>query len=190
MKAFASAFAFRSTIILCLVLSMLLGTISATTVVPMSVERLTQASTHVVVAEVQESWTEWNADRSLIYTVTRLQVQKSLKGEAASTILVKQMGGSNGGYQQKVAGVRHFASGEKTVLFLHSSEANDRRMVVTGLMQGNFHVARSQSADPIVSNGVAGVEEFDTETRTVRQYSGSRMRLSELTSRVQKAGSL
>ncbi|HUS20101.1 MAG TPA: hypothetical protein VMZ25_10665, partial [Terriglobales bacterium] len=76
---------------LCLLL--LCGQLLATTIVPMSVERLTRASTHVVLAQATEAWTEWDSDHALIYTITRFRVQHSLKGEAGQEILVKQMGG-------------------------------------------------------------------------------------------------
>jgi hypothetical protein len=158
----------------------------ATTIVPMSVERLTRASTHVVVAQAADSWTEWNPEHTLIYTVTRFRVQRSLKGAAPESLVVKQMGGTSGAYQQKVAGVRHWQSGERSVLFIHPAESKDGRYVVTGLMQGNFAV-KSDSADPVVSNGVEGVEALDAETKSVKTYRGSAMRLSQLAERVRKA---
>ena len=158
----------------------------ATTIVPMSVERLTRASTNVVVAQAADSWTEWNSEHTLIYTVTRFNVQRSLKGAAPEALVVKQMGGTSGAYQQKVAGVRHWQSGERSVLFIHPSETKDGRYVVTGLMQGNFAI-KSSAADPVVSNGVEGVESLDPNTKTVKAYRGSAMRFSELAERVRKA---
>jgi hypothetical protein len=158
----------------------------ATTVVPMSVERLTRASTHVLLAQADSSWTEWTPDHSLLYTVTRFRVERSIKGQAPETILVKQMGGVSGAYQQKVAGVRHWQAGERSVLFVHPSRSKDGRYVVTGIMQGNFAV-KSAAADPIVTNGIDGVEALDPETHTMKSYRGSAMRLSQLESRVRRA---
>lgn len=169
-----------------LVVVLLGSLLTATTVVPMSIERLTRASTHVVVGKAADSWTEWNADRTLIYTVTRFRVQRSIKGDAGESIFVKQIGGANGSYQQKVAGVRYWQEGETSVLFIRPASGTDGRFVVTGLMQGNFAV-KSAGTDPLVSNGVAGVESFDPESRAVKTYRGSTLRLSELESRVRKA---
>ncbi|MEO5936831.1 MAG: hypothetical protein ABIP81_06430 [Terriglobales bacterium] len=160
--------------------------LAATTIVPMSVERLTRASTHVVVGEAADSWTEWNAERTLIYTVTRIRVRRALKGDAGQTIFVKQLGGVSGAYQQKVAGVRYWQEGEQSVLFVHPAQGNDGRFVITGLMQGNFAV-RSAGADPEVTNGIEGVEAFDPRTKTVKTYRGSTLRLSQLEARVKKA---
>lgn len=159
---------------------------AATTIVPMSIERLARASTDVVLAESADSWTEWDASHKLIYTVTRFHVQRAIKGAPPTEIFVKQLGGSNGGYQQKVAGVRHWRSGEQRVLFLHPAESHDGRYVVTGLMQGNFAV-KTQESDPVVSNGIDGVESFDPQTRAVKAFRGSAMRLSRLAAAVRRA---
>jgi hypothetical protein len=153
----------------------------------MSVERLTSASSHVVLAQAIDSWTEWNPQHTSIYTITRFQVRRSMKGDLPGTILVKQPGGRSGPYQQKVAGVRHWRSGEESVLFVHPARTGDGRFVVTGLMQGDFKIVRGKGDDAVVSNGIAGVEQFDPQSKKVNPYSGTRMRLSELESRVRRA---
>jgi hypothetical protein len=173
-----------SAALLCLLLAC--GQLFSTTIVPMSVERLTRASTNVVLAKATDSWTEWNPEHSLIYTVTRFRVERSIKGTAQQEIVVKQIGGQSGAYQQKVAGVRHFQSGERSVLFVHPSESKDGRYVVTGLMQGNFLV-KTEAADPVVTNGIEGVESFDPNTKETKVFRGAAMRLSQLESRVKKA---
>lgn len=173
-----------SAAVLCL--AILSSQLTATTIVPMSVERLARASTNVVLGEAGDAWTEWNPEHTLIYTVTRFHVARSIKGESDTTIFVKQMGGVSGAYQQKVAGVRQWREGEESVLFIHPSESNDGRYVVTGLMQGNFSV-KSQGVDPVVSNGIDGVEAFDPQTKTVQIYRGSAMRLSQLVNRVKRS---
>lgn len=161
-------------------------TAAATTIVPMSVERLARASTAVVLAQSADSWTEWDSSHRLIYTITRFRVQRALKGDAGGEIFVKQLGGVSGGYQQKVAGVRQFRSGERRVLFLHPAESRDGRYVVTGLMQGNFAV-KTVGVDPIVSNGIDGVEALDPQTHTVKTFRGSALRLSQLEARIKRA---
>lgn len=157
---------------------------AATTVVPISLERLTRASTHVVRAKALQSWSAWDASHSRIFTYTRFALVKRLKGQAPSTFVVKQMGGSAGGYTQHVAGVRHFTVGEQSLLFLHPSDAGDGSLVVTGLMQGNFRIFRSTAGEEVVSNGVPGVETFDPRTGHLGSYAGSHRRLSEVESRV------
>src|SRR6478752_6176987 len=117
--------------------------LSATTIVPVSVERLARESSHIVEAQASQSWSQWNPQHSLIFTYTRFQVARDLKGQAPTTIVVKQPGGSAEGYTQKVAGVRHWRSGDQAVLFLRPSQEMDGTLEITGLMQGNFLIYNS-----------------------------------------------
>src|SRR3954465_3004164 len=104
----------------------------ATTIVPMSVEKLTANSTDVVEAPAIDARLSWDADRTKIYTYTRFEVRRTLKGTAPNVITVKQMGGHADGYTQKVSGVRHWQPGDEAVLFLQPSTANDGTLIVTG----------------------------------------------------------
>jgi len=158
---------------------------SATTIVPMSVEELTHAASHVVEAHALRSWTSWNAQHTLIYTYTTFQISHTLKGNAAAEITVKQAGGSADGYTQKVSGVRQFQEGEDALLFLRPSAATDGTLVVVGLMQGNFRMARSAAGETIVSNGVAEAHQYDHGR--VETFTGSSMRLQDAEARVRSA---
>ena len=158
---------------------------SATTIIPASIERLTTESSHVVEATAVGAWSQWNPQRSLIFTYTRFRISRSLKGQAPATIVVKQIGGSAEGYTQKVAGVRHWQTGEQAVLFLRPSQSRDGTLEVTGLMQGNFRMKASPTGIE-VSNGVAGVTAYDVSSQVTTSYRGGGMRLEELESRVKK----
>ncbi len=162
-------------------------TCAATIVVPMSVEELTRAASHVVEGRALNSWSAWNAQHTLIYTYTNFQVARSLKGAAVKTITVKQLGGSAEGYMQKVSGVRHFQAGEDALLFLRPSVAGDGTLVVVGLMQGNFRMARTSGGEVIVSNGVYGAHSLNRQTGAISSFTGMPMKLSEAEGRIQKA---
>jgi hypothetical protein len=158
----------------------------ATMVKPMSVEELSSAASSIVEGQAVESWASWNAMHTRIYTYTRVKVSRALKGSASETVVLKQVGGSAGGYTQHVAGVQAMQKGEQALLFLRPSEAGDGTMVVVGLMQGHFRVARdSQTGATIVSNGVMGAEEFNGGK--VQNYRGSALTLRQMESRIRKA---
>jgi hypothetical protein len=160
---------------------------SATMVKPMSVEELSTAATHIVEGQAQDTWTSWNATHTRIYTFTRVKVSRALKGSSASdTVVIKQVGGSAGGYTQHVAGVQPMQTGEQALLFLRPSQSADGTMVIVGLMQGHFRVARdSQSGQVVVSNGVMGAEEFSGNK--VKAYRGNSLTLSQMEARIRKA---
>lgn len=168
-----------------LALVVLLGTVSATTIVPVSLERLTNESSHVVEARIVSSESKWNPQHTLIFTYTKIQVMKTLKGATQSSLVVKQIGGSAEGYTQKVAGVRYAKPGEQSVLFLRPSTLQDGTFEITGLMQGNFAVRKSATGETLVSNGVPGISAY--QQGSTGEYTGTHMRLQELELRVQRA---
>ncbi len=149
----------------------------ATTVVPMSIERLTDASSHVVEVVAGESYSQWNLSHTQIFTYTKFHVTRALKGTAPTTIMVKQMGGRAEGYEQKVAGIRQFKNGEQAVLFVHPSRANDGTAVITGFIQGDFNIT-SEKGEATVSNGMSNVEQVSNGS--IGHYAHPHMRLSQL----------
>ncbi len=166
--------------------------LSATTVRPMSVEDLTGAAEIVVHAHATAAWSQWNPEGTLIFTYTRFQVEETLKGTAGDVITVKQLGGSAGGYTQRVAGVRPWSLGESAILFLRSSEARDNTVVVVGLMQGDFRIHASASGEILANNGVPqtshnDVSAFHPATGEIGAYTGSQLTLSDLKRRIHVA---
>jgi hypothetical protein len=160
----------------------------ATMVKPMTVEDLTSAASAVVEGQATETWTSWNAIHTRIYSFTRVQVSRALKGTPGETVVVKQWGGSADGYTQHVSGVRPIQTGEAALLFLRPSEAHDGTMVIVGLMQGQFRFARdAKSGDTLVNNGMIGAEELQSSSRQVQPYHGSALTLRQMEARIQKA---
>jgi hypothetical protein len=159
----------------------------ATTVIPMSVEDLTSAASDVVEARATQSWSQWDAQHTRISTYTRFQVTRRLKGSAPLAVVVRQMGGSAGGYTQKVAGVRYWRAGEDSVLFLRPSVEESGMMAVVGLMQGNFKIVRSATGEIRATNGISGVSTWNAASKTIGTYSGTGMSLAELEKRVRQA---
>lgn len=181
---------------LSLVLILALGTLlTATTVIPMSVEELTSAATHIVRAHVIDSRSAWDDQHSTIYTYTRFQIDETIKGSPDAVITVKQLGGSAGGYTLHVAGVHPWNNAESAVLFLRLSEEHDGTFSIVGLMQGDFRVHRSGTGEMIADNGlqtsarmymspVGDVHAYSPATNQFTTYSGSQLTLTELESRI------
>ena len=169
-----------------LIVLALIATAGATMVKPMTVEELTSASSAIVEGQAVDSWTSWNAQHTRIYTYTRVKVARALKGNAAETVVVKEVGGSADGYTQHVAGLQPMSTGERALRFLRPSVADDGTMVSFGLMQGHFRVAKDpQRGATVVSNGVIGAEQLSG--KTVKHYQGSQLTLSEMETRIRKA---
>ena len=160
---------------------------TATTVVPMSVERLTSISSHVVEGKAVQTWSAWDPSHAMILTYTKFQVQRALKGQPGGVVVVKQLGGRVGAMTQKVAGIHHWQPGEEALLFLRPGMARDGTLVVTGTIQGNFLVRVAEDGTRIASNGMPEVSAYSASTGAVSPFRGNRMALKDLESRVLKA---
>jgi len=110
----------------------------ATTMVSMSMEQLTQASSDIVQARVVNQACAWNATHTQIVTITSLAVSQSLKGNASSTIQVQQLGGTIDHVTQSIMGDVSFRPQSEYVLFLEPADGSTYHVV--GMSQGAYPV--------------------------------------------------
>ncbi len=110
----------------------------ATTMVSMSMEQLTQASSDIVQAHVVTQVSAWNATHTQIVTITTLAVSQTLKGSASSTIQVRQLGGTVGNMTVFIPGDIALRPQAEYVLFLEPADSSNYRVV--GMTQGAYPV--------------------------------------------------
>ena len=172
--------------------------LSATTVIPMSIEELSSTATQIIRGHAIDSRSAWDDQHSAIYTYTRFQTDETLRGSNNAVITVKQLGGSAGGYTLHVAGVHSWNKGEDAVLFLRPSQAQDGTSAVIGLMQGDFRLRRSASGEIMADNGLhlsaatvmspeSDTHAYNPSTKQVTAYSGSQLTLRQLEGRIHAA---
>lgn len=119
------------------------GNANAAVSVVMSLNELVSTSTHVVVAKAAEHKSMWEETPSgkRIVTYTRLDVERSIAGDAGSSIWVRTLGGAVGSTGQWVSGEAVITDGSRSVLFLTKSGST---FGVTAMAQGHY---------PIVTEG-------------------------------------
>ncbi len=121
----------------------------ATTLVSMSIEQLTQASSDIVQGRVVNQECGWNAAHTQIVTITTLAVSQSLRGKAAATVRVRQLGGTVGNLTVTIPGDVVFRPQGEYVVFLEPAEGSTYHVV--GMSQGLFPVYQaSASKEPRV----------------------------------------
>jgi hypothetical protein len=126
-----------------------LAPLHATSVQRLSLDELVSRSHSIVQGDILSSNTYRSADGKLILTSYTVQVEDTLKGSAAGTVMVTTIGGQIGNTVLHVSGMPVFQTGEKAVLFL---EQTGKYTTVFGLNQGKFAVSNGQ-----VSNSMAGL---------------------------------
>src|SRR5579863_8687179 len=92
--------------------------VRATTMVRMSLEQLSQASSVIVRGHVVSAETRWNSDHTRIMTFTTVAVDQTMKGSPGATIVVQQLGGTVGNRHVYVPGSARLAPQASYLLFL------------------------------------------------------------------------
>ncbi|MGH9356104.1 MAG: hypothetical protein ACRD10_08240, partial [Terriglobia bacterium] len=115
---------------------------SATTLVRLSLDQLTQASTDVLQGRVVSQVSQWNAAHTEILTFTTLSVDQNIKGNTPSTIVVQQLGGAVGNLHVSVPGTVHFFPAAKYELFLQHAPSRASNYLLVGMLQGAYRIYR------------------------------------------------
>ena len=138
----------RRSVLVTLLVSLLVASADATTIVPLSFEKLVSESSAVVYGRVSDVRSQWTADRRFIESVVSIDVIKGMKGGMGDTIAFTVPGGQVGRYLNVIPGAQMFATGDLAVFFLTAHGA--RLPVTTGLTQGVYRVQRDSSGAMVV----------------------------------------
>ena len=126
-------------------LAVLLGTwcaatARATTLVRLSLEQLTEASSAIVRGHVVSQESGWNPAHTHIFTTTTIAVDQALKGNVQPEVVIEQLGGKLGHRREHVAGTVHFFPQASYWLFLEPAAAGTGRYMVVGMAQGAYRI--------------------------------------------------
>jgi hypothetical protein len=94
----------------------------------------------IVLGRIVSLEPEWTEGRRGIETLLSIEVERTLKGSAGESIVVRTPGGQMGPYLSVMPGAPRFATGEEVVLFL--AGAPPAVPHILALSQGVFRVVR------------------------------------------------
>lgn len=83
-----------------------------------SIERLTEMAEVIVLGRCLTSYSDWNEQKTEIYTYTLIEALQLLKGKGESPLIVETLGGRVGDLVSNVIGAPSFTEGQKVLLFL------------------------------------------------------------------------
>ena len=158
---------------------------TAGTVLPMSLEQMTDRADMILMGRVVGQRAEWNANRTRIYTYVTLEVDHYFKGESSSTTTtIRMLGGQVGPFIAHLPGSPKFSVGEDVLLFCAGQQA--RIPAVLGLSLGKFSIATSASGEKMVTRDISTLMLANYNTASRRPSDPvQRYRLSELTSKIE-----
>src|SRR5258705_7519656 len=119
---------------------------------------LVDRSDLVVVGTVRHAASRVRPDNGWVVTDYELAVEETLKGAAAETITLTEVGGSVDGRMTLISDSASYTVGERVLVFLH--RASDGAYYTTAMSFGKFEFARNaQGASVLVrSTGDFGAE--------------------------------
>ena len=138
----------RRSVLVTVLVSLVVASADATTVAPLSFEKLVTESSTVVYGRVSSVRSQWTADRRFIESVVSIDVIQGMKGGAAETLSFTVPGGQVGRYLNVIPGAPMFATGDLAVFFLTAQ--GPRLPVTTGLTQGIYRVQRDAASGGMV----------------------------------------
>ena len=138
---------------------------SATTLVQLTMNQMTQQATAIVRATVTGSTTSRTG--STIYTHYALQVTETLKGTAPGEVALP--GGVANGLRQSFPGVPQLRTGAEYVLFLWQSPSTGIIHIV-GLSQGLFQVSTQSDGTIQAVRARIGETMLDTSGNVVQDH--------------------
>lgn len=125
----------------------------ASTYLRQSTADLIQKSHSVVHAKVAEVRSEWNSDRTYVFTYVTLEVKRSLMGGKRAYETVRVPGGQVGDFRAVMEGAPEFRVGDNVVVFLGTWD--DGVSMVEGYFQGLSRVDRDAAGNEMLRGGSA-----------------------------------
>ena len=142
-------------VLIFLLLTGFLASQTSALMVRKSIEELTSQADSILIGEVKKIESQWNEERTLIYTYVTISVKQYTKAlsrqEQIEEIIVKVPGGEVGDIGLKVSDTPQFREGEEVFLFLRSEEVPV--FLVAGLFQGKYTIEEGR-----VKNRILGLE--------------------------------
>lgn len=117
----------------------------ATTLVRLSLEQMSQASTAIVRGRATRQDTYWNPQHTQVVTDTTIAVESVVKGQPPLTLVVEQLGGTIGNFHEYVAGTVRFRPETSYLLFLEPAGDDPARYLVVGVSQGAYRIYQDEA---------------------------------------------
>ena len=99
---------------------MAMNAANATTMIPLMMDQLVDASDHVVKGKVVEVWAEPDRDSGFVWTKAQVEITGVLKEIWFRIAVLEQPGGSWGSIESSAEGAARFSVGEEAIFSLRN----------------------------------------------------------------------
>jgi len=164
--------------------------------VELKLEDLTKEADSILRGEVTDIRSEWNENKTRIYTYITLSVKERIKGASTGNVVtIRQLGGKVGRKSLSVSNSAIFEKGEEAVVFLKPEMVQQAARLhrvgtrgvihkIVGKEQGKYNVARGGVAGR--SMVTLGRGTFATTTGAIVTKAGKQIALEDFIAQIKK----
>lgn len=139
--------------------------------------QLVKESSDIIIGKVTDKKSEWNENKTKIFTEVTINVNEAVKGDAAGTIKIKFKGGQvtnpdGTGVGMGVSDTPKFDINEEVFVFLQN-EKDAKIFKVTANYQGKFSITKDEKTGEKIIKSVAKtlVNPETNKTKDVEEFS-------------------
>ncbi|MCA9321367.1 MAG: hypothetical protein KDB53_11560 [Planctomycetes bacterium] len=154
------------------------GTADATIVIKKDLTKLAAEADQIVHGRIVSQRVDWAPGTNLIFTYSTLRVASTIKGAAAKTIEIAELGGTIGELTQFASGMPRYALGQRVFAFLKRDVAGQWR--THGLDQGRFDlVTNLATEETLVKLDPIKAHVYATEIPVAERSAGGTLSLDD-----------
>ena len=132
----------------------------------LNLQELTNRAEVVAVGKVSAMRSEWNQDKTRIYTKVTVSVGRYIKGEQPQkTLTITHLGGEIGEVGELYSHVPRFQKDEEVLIFAKKDKKNNLR--ITGGADGKLKIAKSEQNGKKMIGKTKTLEAFITEIESI-----------------------
>jgi hypothetical protein len=160
--------AYVGSILVCVLMSFVIGSAIGQTQ-QMRLEDLAKKAEAIVVGKVSNVKSEWNKEKTRIYTKVTVDVGEYVKGETADkTLVITQLGGEVDGVGELYSHTPRFSKEEEVLLFVKKDKKNN--IVIEGGEQGKYKIMMNGPNGEKTVEGGLTLRVFTSRVKSILQH--------------------
>ena len=150
--------------------------LSASQFINVAFDDMARGSELVVRGTIEETYSKWDDANEVIYTYATIRVKNYFADTTGPDyIVVREVGGTVGGYTQQAIGFPELRRGEDVVLFLSRWEEDAADLRIDAFSQGKYLVKNRGGQEVLMLDAMTQGADRDERTRGFRPEANAAM---------------
>ena len=130
------------------------------------IESLVEKSEVIVLGKVTEMRSEWNKNKSKIFTKVSIKVIENFKGsENNQTIVITHLGGEVDGVGELYSHMPKFTQDEEALIFAKRDKENN--LIVTNGLEGKFQITKNMTTGEKTVGLYKSLDDFSSSIKSI-----------------------